>query len=82
MKVYLKSATNTSSLPAKPDIIEAADDEEVDNTLDDKLKSIEDDFDFILGGISQLDVVQGNEIANQLKESLQETIQSIASQLA
>lgn len=82
MKKYLKSATNSAGLLVKPDVIEAADDEEVDNTLDDKLKNIEDDFDFILGGISQLDVVQGNEIANQLKESLQDTIQEIASQLA
>lgn len=82
MKKYLKSATNSAGLMIKPDVIEAADDEEVDNTLDDKLKNIEDDFDFILGGISQLDVVQGNEIANRLKESLQDIIQEIASQLA
>lgn len=84
MKRYLRSATNTSGIPSKPevDVIEAADDDEVDNTLDDKLKSIEDDFDYILGGIAQLDVVQGNEVANDLKAALQDTIQTIASQLS
>lgn len=84
MKRYLRSATNTAGIPAKPevDVIEAADDDEVDNTLDDKLESIEDDFDYILGGIAQLDVVQGNEVANDLKAALQDTIQTIASQLS
>lgn len=81
MKRFVKSGTNTVSIPARPDVIEAETDEEA-NTLDDKLKDAEDDFDYILSGIDQLDTVQANEVLNRLHESLQEFISDIATQLS
>lgn len=81
MKRMLKSATNTSAIPYKADMVTAAEDE-VEETLDDKMDAVQEDFDYILDGIAQLDMVQGNEILNNLNDALQGFIQDIASQLA
>lgn len=78
---YVKESTNTSGISYKADMITAAEDE-VEDSLDDKISKVEDDFEYILDGISQLDMVQGNEILNSLNESLQEYIQEIAGYLA
>ena len=81
MKRCIKSGTNTVTIPPRTDVIEAETEEEA-NTLDDKLKDAEDDFDYILSGIDQLDTVQANEILNQLHEALQGFISDIAGQLS
>lgn len=81
MKRFIKSGTNTVTIPPRTDVIEAETEEEA-NSLDDKLKDAEDDFDYILSGIDQLDTVQANEILNQLHETLQGFISDIAGQLS
>lgn len=81
MKRFIKSGTNTVTVPPRTDVIEAETEEEA-NTLEDKLKDAEDDFDYILSGIDQLDTVQANEILNQLHETLQGFISDIANQLS
>lgn len=81
MKKYIAKSTNTSNVFVKPDVINAAD-EEVEDTLDDKISKVEDDFDYIMDGISQLDLVQGNEVLNDLNDTMQEFIQRIAGELA
>ena len=80
MKIAIKSSTNTVTLPARSDVIEAETDEEAD-TLDDKMNDAKDDFDYILSGIEQLDTVQANQILNEIHEVLQEFISDIANQL-
>ena len=83
MKRFIKSGTNTSNIPAKPEIIEAAEgDDEASATFDDKINDAKDDFDYILDGLGQLDMVQGNDILNRIHESLQGFIQEIASELS
>lgn len=81
MKLVIKSSTNTVTIPARPDVIEAETDEEA-ATLDDKIKDANDDFDYIVSGLDQLDTVQANEILNRLHETLQQFISDIASQLS
>lgn len=81
MKRYVAQATNSSGIGYKADLVTAADDE-IDETIDDKINSVKDDFDYIIDGIYQLDTVQGNEILNSLNDTLQGVIQDIASQLA
>ena len=73
----VNSATNSVNIPARTDVIEAADDEQ-EVTLDDKINDAKDDFDQIIDGISQLDTIQGNDILNRLHDSLQEFIQDVA----
>ena len=73
----VNSATNSVNIPARTDVIEAADDEQ-EVTLDDKINDAKDDFDYIIDGISQLDTIQGNDILNRLHDSLQEFIQDVA----
>ena len=82
MKRFIKSGTNTSSILVRPQIIEAAgsDDEEV-TTFEDKISDAKNDFEYILDGLEQLDIVQGNDILNRMNEMLQEFIQEIASNL-
>lgn len=81
MKRMIKAATNASGIPSNPDVIEAADDNEASDSLEDKLGALSDSFDYIMDGISQLDLVQGNEIANRLNDDLQSYISDIASNL-
>lgn len=85
MKKFIRSASNTSNIFTNPDVIESADDdmtEEEANTLEDKIKSAEDDFDFIISGLDQLDSVQANSILNEIHDTLQDFIQQIAGELA
>ena len=81
MKRYIASGTNSVNVPARTNVIEAADDE-VSETLDDKIKAIEDDFDYIISGLDQLDLVQANDMVNQIDETLQNFISDIANQLS
>lgn len=74
------SSTNTVNIPARCQTIEAETDEE-SVEISDKIKSANDDFDYIVSGIEQLDAVQANEILNRLHESLQEFISDIANKL-
>ena len=80
-KKSMFSGTNTVNIPSRAQVIEA-DTEEESLEVSDKIKDANDDFDYILSGIEQLDVVQANEVLNKLHESLQEFIQEIANQLA
>ena len=80
MKRVIKGSTSTVSIPARLDTIEAETDEE-SAELDDKIKSAENDFDYIISGLDQLDTVQCNEILNKLHETLQEYIAEIADYL-
>lgn len=80
-KKSMFAGTNTVNIPSRAQVIEA-DTEEESLELSDKIKDANDDFDYILSGIDQLDVVQANEVLNKLHESLQEFIQEIANQLA
>lgn len=82
MKRVIKSASNSVAIPAKPEIIEAAESEEAAEALNDKINSAKDDFDYILSGLDQLDMVQANELINRLHESLSEYIQDIAGMLS
>lgn len=82
MKRMIKEATNTSGIPYKADMVTAAADDEVDDTLDDKLDKVEADFEYIMSGIAQLDAVQSNEVLNNLNDALQGFIQDIAEQLS
>lgn len=80
-KKSMFAGTNTVNIPSRAQVIEA-DTEEESLEVSDKIKDANDDFDYILSGIEQLDVVQANEVLNKLHESLQEFIQEIANQLA
>ena len=80
-KKSMFAGTNTVNIPSRAQVIKA-DTEEESLEVSDKIKDANDDFDYILSGIEQLDVVQANEVLNKLHESLQEFIQEIANQLA
>ena len=80
MKRVIKGSTSTVSIQARLDTIEAETDEE-SAALDDKIKSAENDFDYIISGLDQLDTVQCNEILHKLHETLQEYIAEIADYL-
>jgi hypothetical protein len=77
----VNSSTNTAGIPARSDVIEAETEEE-SAEISDKIKDADDDFNYILSGIEQLDTVQANEVLNRLHKSLQEFISDIANQLA
>ena len=81
MKRVIKSSTGTVNIPARLDKIEAETDEEA-ATLDEKIKDAENDFDYIISGLDQLDTVQTNEILNRLHETLQDFISDIADYLS
>ena len=81
MKRFILSGTDTVSIPARTDVIEAADDEAAE-TLDDKINDAKSDFDYILDGLDQLDMVQANDILNRIHDSLQGFISEIAGELA
>ena len=78
---YVATASNTSGIGYRADMVTAAD-EEIDDTLDDKIDKVKDDFDYIIDGLNQLDKVQSNEILNTLNDDLQELIQQIAGYLS
>lgn len=80
-KKSMFAGTNTVNIPSRAQVIKA-DTEEESLEVSDKIKDANDDFDYILSGIEQLDVVQANEVLNKLHESLQEFIQEIANELA
>lgn len=82
MKRLIVSATNTAGMPAKPEIIEAAETDEAQAAFQDKVSDAKDDFDYIIAGLDQLDMVQANEIINKLHENFDELIQEIAATLA
>lgn len=79
MKRYVKSATNSVNIPPRVETITADSEDEV--TLDDKINDAKDDFNYILDGISQLDLIEGNEVVNRLNATLQEYIQDIAGKI-
>lgn len=81
MKRVIKSGTNTVTIPERLDVIEAETDEAAE-AFDDKIKAAETDFDYIISGLDQLDIVQANDILNNLHESLQKFISDIANQLS
>ena len=82
MKRYIATATNTSGIPAKVEPIEAAENEEAAAALQDKISNAKDDFDYVIAGLDQLDMVQANEMVNKLHETLADLIQEIAGTLA
>ena len=82
MKRVVLSATNSVSIPAKPEVVEAAENEEAMDALNDKISSAKADFDYIMDGLDQLDMVQANEIVNKIHETLSEYIQEIAGMIA
>ena len=71
MKRYVASASKS---------VMAADDQ-LEDTLDDKIGVVEDSFDYIMDGIHQLDSVQGEEILYDMNEYLNDTISKIAEKL-
>ena len=81
MKRVIKSGTNTVTIPERLDVIEAETDEAAE-AFDDKIKAAETDFDYIISGLDQLDIVQANDILSNLHESLQKFISDIANQLS
>ena len=81
-KMQLYSSTNTSNIPVKPIVGAEEDVEEVEVTIEDKIKDAADDFDYILDGLNQLDAVAANIILNEIHEFLENTISDIAEQLS
>lgn len=75
MKLYVKNATNTSSIPAKP--VFAAEDEEAP-TLSDKLGQTKADFELLVDQLVYKDDAEAEEIASRLQASVTDYIEEIA----
>ena len=78
MKKFVKSAT--SGLAMKP-YIQSADEPDAEESFEDILKDMSDDFDYIIDGLSQVDLAVGEEIAKDLQADLKGFIADIAENL-
>ena len=80
-RVVVKSATNSASIPARPQVVNAAEDE-VSEAIADKIKSAENDFSYIIDGLDQLSTAQCDEMLNRLHDDLQRYITDIADMIS
>lgn len=79
MKRLIKSATNSVNIPAKVNVT-AADDDEI--TLDDRIKQVSEDLDYVLDGITKLDYQSANSILVDIENDVQSFIQQVAEKLS
>lgn len=79
MKRLIKSATNSVNIPAKISVT-AADDDEI--TLDDRIKQVSEDLDYVLDGITKLDYQSANSTLVDIENDVQSFIQQVAEKLS
>lgn len=79
MKRLIKSATNSVNIPAKVNVTAANDDE---ITLDDRIKQVSEDLDYVLDGITKLDYQSANSILVDIENDVQSFIQQVAEKLS
>lgn len=79
MKRLIKGATNSVNIPAKISVT-AADDDEI--TLDDRIKQVSEDLDYVLDGITKLDYQSANSIIVDIENDVQSFIQQVAEKLS
>lgn len=79
MKRLITSATNSVNIPAKVGVT-AADDDEI--TLDDRIKQVSEDIDYVLDGITKLDYQSANSILVDIENDVQSFIQQVAEKLS
>lgn len=81
MKI-IKSATNSCNIPANPRVssIEAADDAEY--TLQDRIKDLSSDIDYMIDGLGQVDEQTANGLLDKIEDTVQSFIQEIAEQIS
>lgn len=61
--------------------VEAADNND-EVTIDDRIKQVNDDFSYVLDGLSQLDFTSANEILVDIENSVKSYIQKVAEKLS
>lgn len=66
-------------MPAKVSVT-AADDDEI--TLDDRIKQVSEDIDYVLDGITKLDYQSANSILVDIENDVQSFIQQVAEKLS
>ena len=76
MKRFIVSATNTTAIPSDVETIEATD-EEIE-TLDDKIKSAENDFDFLMSGLEQLEEPEAIQFLEDIHADIRGFIEDVA----
>lgn len=79
MKRLITSATNSINIPDKVSVT-AADDDEI--TLDDRIKQVSEDLDYVLDGITKLDYQSANSILVDIENDVQSYIQQVAEKLS
>ena len=77
MKVVIKSATNSVNIATNPKVIEAAESDEAVATLEDKIKTVENDFDFLIAGIEQLDIIKANDFIDDIHADIRGFIDDV-----
>ena len=81
MKRVIISSVNTSNIAAKP-AIEAAENDEAVASFEEKMKSVETDFDFLMSAIEQLDLVPANEFINDIHADIRGFIDDVTNSIS
>ena len=59
-------------------MVKAAEDQDRESIFKDKLSSIEDDFTYLIDGLSHIDIDDAEAIADSINESIQSCIADVA----
>ena len=81
MKRVITSGTNTAGIPAKV-AIEAADNDDLNAALLDKIKAAEDDFDFLMAGLEQLDPIEANNFLEDIHADIRGFIDDVTNAIS
>lgn len=80
MKRWIKGATNTAGIPAKP--VFGADEEDGFPTLDDKISEAKSDFELLMDQVEYEDNAAALETAEAIQDTIGEFIESVAADIA
>ena len=83
MKRWVKSATNTCNIPAKP-VFSADEELEVEEapTLDDRLSELKDDFSLLQDQLEYQGDAEALRLADRIQDSVEEFIAEAAGNIA
>ena len=82
MKLVVKASTNSVNMPAKPEVIEAAEENDLQAALLDKIKDAESDFDFLMAGLEQLDPMEANNFLEDIHADIRGFIDDVTNAIS
>ena len=81
MYKVIRSATNAANISAKPEVVEAAEKDQVDEVFDDKIDVVKENFDYLIDGLYQLDIIDANPILEDVAADINGFISDVAAKL-